>query len=204
MSKVSLAGNASGTGIFTIASPNSNTDRTLTLPDNTGTLLTNASSFPASQLSDQFSVSSSAPSNSVVVSASGTMTRPYQTAFKAVCTTAYTVAANTEIVFGTTVNNIGSGYNSSTGRFTAPVSGFYHFNVNLRYIGLSYYSWTWRKNGNTQAYCEVAGAGALESINGGYGICFYLNAGDYVSIFNGTQGGLSCDAFCGFSGFLVG
>lgn len=44
MSKVSLAGNASGTGIFTIASPNSNTDRTLTLPDNTGTILTSASS----------------------------------------------------------------------------------------------------------------------------------------------------------------
>lgn len=40
MSKVQLAGNANGTGIFTIASPNSNTDRTLTLPDNTGTLLT--------------------------------------------------------------------------------------------------------------------------------------------------------------------
>ena len=38
MSKVSLAGNASGTGIFTIASPNSNIDRTLTLPDETGTL----------------------------------------------------------------------------------------------------------------------------------------------------------------------
>jgi len=38
MSKVQLAGNASGTGIFTIASPNSNTDRTLTLPDATGTL----------------------------------------------------------------------------------------------------------------------------------------------------------------------
>jgi hypothetical protein len=38
MSKVSLAGNASGTGIFTIASPNSNTDRTLTLPDATGTV----------------------------------------------------------------------------------------------------------------------------------------------------------------------
>jgi hypothetical protein len=38
MSKVQLAGNASGTGIFTIASPNSNTDRTLTLPDATGTV----------------------------------------------------------------------------------------------------------------------------------------------------------------------
>lgn len=38
MSKVQLQGNASGTGIFTIASPNSNTDRTLTLPDAAGTL----------------------------------------------------------------------------------------------------------------------------------------------------------------------
>ena len=49
MSKVQLQGNASGTGIFTIASPNSNTDRTLTLPNQTGTLLTNASTtgFPA-------------------------------------------------------------------------------------------------------------------------------------------------------------
>jgi hypothetical protein len=42
MSKVALSGNASGTGTFTIASPNSNTDRTLTLPDNTGTILTTA------------------------------------------------------------------------------------------------------------------------------------------------------------------
>lgn len=33
MSKIALSPNASGTGTFTIASPNSNTDRTLTLPD---------------------------------------------------------------------------------------------------------------------------------------------------------------------------
>lgn len=48
MSKISLTPNASGTGNFTIASPNSNTDRTLTLPDNTGTILTSASNtnFP--------------------------------------------------------------------------------------------------------------------------------------------------------------
>ena len=49
MSKIALSGNASGTGTFTIASPNSNTDRTLNLPDNSGTLLSNASTagFPA-------------------------------------------------------------------------------------------------------------------------------------------------------------
>jgi hypothetical protein len=49
MSKVKIEGNASGTGTFTIAAPNSNTDRTLTLPDEAGTVLTSASNtnFPA-------------------------------------------------------------------------------------------------------------------------------------------------------------
>ena len=39
MSKIALTPNASGTGTFTIVSPNSNTDRTLTLPDAAGTVL---------------------------------------------------------------------------------------------------------------------------------------------------------------------
>jgi hypothetical protein len=36
MSKIALTPNASGTGTFTIAAPNSNTNRTLTLPDAAG------------------------------------------------------------------------------------------------------------------------------------------------------------------------
>jgi hypothetical protein len=40
MSQVTLQGNASGTGVFTVAAPNSNTNRTLTLPDATGTVVT--------------------------------------------------------------------------------------------------------------------------------------------------------------------
>ena len=49
MSKVVIQGNASGTGNFTIAAPNSNTDRTFNLPDAAGTVLTtgNQSDFPA-------------------------------------------------------------------------------------------------------------------------------------------------------------
>ena len=43
MSSSKLSPNASGTGIFTIAAPNSNTDRTLTLPDGTGTVLAGGS-----------------------------------------------------------------------------------------------------------------------------------------------------------------
>ena len=43
MSKIALTPNASGTGTFTIAAPNSNTDRTLTLPDEAGTVVTTGS-----------------------------------------------------------------------------------------------------------------------------------------------------------------
>ena len=39
MSSITLAPNASGNAIYTIASPNTGTDRTITLPDVTGTAL---------------------------------------------------------------------------------------------------------------------------------------------------------------------
>ena len=39
MSRITLAPNASGTGTLTLAAPNTNTDRTLTLPDATTTLV---------------------------------------------------------------------------------------------------------------------------------------------------------------------
>lgn len=44
MSKVKITGNASGTGTLTIAAPNTNTDRTLTLPDAAGSFVTADSS----------------------------------------------------------------------------------------------------------------------------------------------------------------
>jgi len=42
MSNITIAGNASGTATFTLASPVSSTNRTLTLPDETGELATTA------------------------------------------------------------------------------------------------------------------------------------------------------------------
>jgi len=38
MTKVAITGNASGTGTLTLTSPNTNTDRTLNIPDNSGTI----------------------------------------------------------------------------------------------------------------------------------------------------------------------
>ena len=62
MSKVTIAGDANGTGVFTIAAPNGNTNRTLVLPDEAGTLLTSAGAI---------AVDASAPDNSLVVTSAG-------------------------------------------------------------------------------------------------------------------------------------
>jgi hypothetical protein len=49
MSKIALSGDGSGTGTFTIAAPNSNNNQTLTLPDNTGTILTTGTAVTVAQ-----------------------------------------------------------------------------------------------------------------------------------------------------------
>ena len=69
MSKVVIAGDASGTGTFTISAPNGNTDRTLVLPDEAGTVLTTAG-VPASAM----------PAGSIVQVVNGTpMTNVFAT-----------------------------------------------------------------------------------------------------------------------------
>ena len=50
MAKVKIQGHASGTGVLTVTAPNTSTDRTITLPDTTGTLLDENSSVPAANL----------------------------------------------------------------------------------------------------------------------------------------------------------
>jgi len=64
MSKVSIQGDQNGTGDFTIKAPNSNSDRTLNLPDEAGTLAT-VENLPAgytdSDALDLFNATGSAP-----------------------------------------------------------------------------------------------------------------------------------------------
>ena len=50
MSKIKIVGHASGSGVLTIAAPNTNTDRTITIPDVTGTLLDSGSDLNAANL----------------------------------------------------------------------------------------------------------------------------------------------------------
>jgi hypothetical protein len=68
MSKIALSGNASGTGTFTIASPNSNTDRTLNLPDAGGTVVSDT----ATQTLTNKTINGGAITQATAVTASGT------------------------------------------------------------------------------------------------------------------------------------
>jgi len=60
LSKISLQPNASGTGTFTLAAPDSNTNRTLTLPDEAGNVLTDVSDIE-SQVKTATNATGSAP-----------------------------------------------------------------------------------------------------------------------------------------------
>lgn len=112
MSKIAVAGNASGTGVFTIASPNSNTDRTLTLPDETGTVLTSASSISISQLSG--TIAGTGPVFSAKLSADQTIASS---------------STWTKLLFNLEDFDVGSCYdNSSNYRFTPNVAGYYQVN----------------------------------------------------------------------------
>ena len=65
MSKIAIKGATTGTGVFTLESPATNTDRTLVLPDEAGTVLTSASGLTAGNLTGSVPASAM-PAGSVI------------------------------------------------------------------------------------------------------------------------------------------
>ncbi len=68
MSKVKIQGHASGTGVLTVTAPNTSTDRTITLPDGTGTLLTTDGDGSSLTGVGVDGISSSATSTAITIS----------------------------------------------------------------------------------------------------------------------------------------
>jgi hypothetical protein len=215
MAKVKIQGNASGTGILTVTAPNTSTDRTITLPDATGTLATTAD-VPSS-ITDNgdstaitidsservaigntdagnyysyadnlvvydatdhagitiasggtgktcnlyFADGTSAPAvyegyieyqhnnNAMIfgvnhatqlsIDSTGAVTKPNQPAFLAWQNASSTIVNNTwtDIQFATERFDTGGDFNSATGIFTAPVTGKYQINYNVRIDGIA-------------------------------------------------------------------
>ena len=78
MSNIAIQGAATGTGVFTLASPATNTNRTLTLPDEAGTVLTTASSLTAGNLTGSVPTSAM-PAGSVLQVVSVNKTNSFST-----------------------------------------------------------------------------------------------------------------------------
>lgn len=108
MSQIKLSPNASGTGDFTIASPNGNTNRTLTLPDVTGTFLTNATTtgFPAGSV---LQVVSTTKTDTF------TMTGQTQTAITGLTATITPTSSSSKILIMVTIGGFAQG--TGQGRF---------------------------------------------------------------------------------------
>jgi hypothetical protein len=82
MAKVKITGHASGTGVLTITAPNTSTDRTVTLPDSTGTLLDTTSGLDATKLSGNLPAISGASLTSVNAVNSGRKNMVYNGAMQ--------------------------------------------------------------------------------------------------------------------------
>jgi len=117
-----------------------------------------------------------------------------------------------ELVFTTTStsgrHNIGSHYSASTGRFTAPVTGYYQFTYQLRANSTtSYFHPRFKLNGNSLGHTHTIWGGALDYKSVGYTCFMSLSAGDYVSVeTSGSQNNTGAleGGQCSFSGRLIG
>lgn len=143
------------------------------------------------------------------ISSGGIVTKPNNPAFVALGvggSTSY--GSGAEFILANAVTNIGSHYNTSTGRFTAPVAGFYSFTYAIySYSASGTLQIAFKKNGSD--YAPGTDTEGLNSVVANYisGTSFmvYLAANDTASF--GWRNGNSANIYHGhswFSGHLVG
>ena len=145
----------------------------------------------------------------MTIDSAGRVTMPYQPAFSAARTAGH-YTTELAIVFDNVFTNIGGHYNSTNGRFTAPVSGTYHFSSNI----LSYANYAimvhLRVNGGTkirmhQRLYSTPNSQGVDHQHTGGGWNYYLNAGDYVELYNTANYGVyGVSQYTHFSGHLIG
>lgn len=144
--------------------------------------------------------------NTATLDSSGRWTVPNQPAFH-VGKNNGDVGSGNVFLFNNIVLNTGGNYNSSTGRFTAPVAGTYWFFARIiNAAGTSFYgnAFSLRKNGSqvvaahnytTNAYEENCAA-----------MVIYLGVGEYVDVYNSSgvnMYGVSHE-HSNFHGYLIG
>ena len=153
--------------------------------------------------------------NAINIDSNGHITTPNQPSFRARATQAQTLSSSWQQVgYDTLIDQRGgSNYSTSTGRFTAPVDGFYQFNASWTANNNSDIDGTFFITINNGTGGNAIGSVSMPNTGGNYdghviSGCAYLSANDYVSIYryssvstttrtNVVYGGY-------FSGYLIG
>ena len=140
----------------------------------------------------------------VIVDASGRVTMPYQPAFRAYNSTTLTPGDGNVAIFDTVLfGNVGNHYNTATGRFTAPVSGFYVFFSTARPNSLSSaHEYQFEKNGSRDTLQEHIGTATASHQT--LSALTYLSAGDYIHVKVVANMRWDGGSYNGFSGYLLG
>ena len=155
MSKIALSPNAGGTATFTIASPGTSTDRTLTLPDNSGTVLTTGSTFAGT----------------------GPAFSYFQSVGQTLASETFTKITFTSSEFDTT----GGMYASS--RFTPTVAGYYQitFGVAVAAFTTSQIASIYKNGSQFKTTYYVAGPNSATA--SGTALIYLNGSTDYVEIY---------------------
>jgi len=116
------------------------------------------------------------------IDSSGRITKPYQPSFTAWVTSYSATFSNTVIIFDSTRHNNGSHYNTSNGRFTAPVNGYYFFAYNVQKSGSGSIEVQFQKNGTKQNDSYVSKTDDGNGMHTANSVIWYLSSGDYVDV----------------------
>ena len=168
MSKVKIEGNASGTGTLTISAPNTNTDRTLTLPDGAGEILTDSSSLSSSD------------------------TVSFQ-AYNTTNQTGIVDTTPTKVAFQAEEWDSHNCFNTSTYEFTPPIAGYYlitagiqagHTDTNAFCLPTLYKNGSWYKEG-----VGATGHSSLWASTNSSFLVYANGTTDYFSIYSYGRSG---------------
>lgn len=108
------------------------------------------------------------------------------------------------IVYNSAAYNIGNGYNTSTGKFTAPVSGMYSFTVGCYQSVNVSQIWPVLNGSRAESFVVTASSG-----NWAGSFTRYLNANDNIGVLSWSDGNTNVTVYANwyhtyFSGYLVG
>jgi hypothetical protein len=155
--------------------------------------------------------------SALTVDSSGRILTPARPAFSAYRTAGSGSGTTGVIVFNNEDHDVGSCYNTSDGKFTAPIAGIYHFDV-LGFYCLnaaaapctpaSYFSYLY-KNNNIVAihYAYFSGSSDTQYLPANINLTLQLAANDVIHYGTHSSTYLYADSTRGyatFSGYLVG